>query len=161
MPPEVKLIADLAAGYISYWTNTELGKLTKSTPLCIPLKNGYRIGLYTLTVNKNRTCELRDSNREFVHTFDNKISAILYTVYTIKNNLRKADEIITLDKEINKNYMDILAMKGIQAQAKARKDYETVDIRQSRLEIAQKQLEIARDKISKIHIHAKYNKVWL
>jgi len=160
MPPAVSEFVDQAAGYITYWTTKELARISQSAPLCIPLKNGYRVGLYTLIVNKNKTCEVQDPNREFVHTFDNKISAILYAVYLMKNNIRKANEIIALDKEINKNYTDVLAMQSSQRRARTKKDYEIVDIRQSRLEIAQKQLEIAQDKILKIHTHAKYNKVW-
>lgn len=161
MPPEVSQIVDLAAGYISHWTNKELARMSQVTPLCILTKTGYKIGLYKLVVNKNKTCEVHNPNKEFVHTFDNKISAVLYTIYTIKNNIKKATEIIELDREINKNYMDVLAMKGSQSRARAKKEYDIVDIRQSRLEIAQKQLEIARDKILKIHTYAKYNKVWL
>jgi len=160
MPPAVSEFVDHAAGYITYWTTKELARIAQSAPLCVPLKNGYRVGLYTLIVNNNRTCEVQDPNREFIHTFDNKISAILYAVYLMKNNIGRADEIIALDKEINKNYADVLAMQNSQRRARTKKDYEIVDIRQSRLEIAQKQLEIARDKISKIHTHAKYNKVW-
>ena len=66
-----------------------------------------------------------------------------------------------LDKEINKNYADVQAMRRSQRCARDKKDYEAVDIRQARLDIAQKQLEVAQDKISKIHLHAKYTKVWL
>jgi hypothetical protein len=161
VPPTVREITNAATAYIKHWTNHELGKLQNAhTPICIPTKYGYRIGTYTLNVQKNKSCELIDVNREFVHTFDNKINAILYTIYTIKNNYRKADEIIALDKEINKHSTDIMAMKRSQQHAKSKKDYEIVDIRQARLEIAQKQLEIAHNKISKIRLNAKYNKVW-
>jgi hypothetical protein len=160
MPPEVGMLVDAAAGYIKHWTQQELAKITSSSPICIPLHDGYKIGTYTLTVNKNKTCRVEDINREFTHTFDNKISAILYTVYSIKNNLTTANEILVLDKEINKNYTDILAMQSRLNRAKAKKDYETVDIRQARIEFAENQLESARDKISKIHKRAKYFKVW-
>lgn len=161
MPPEVKQIANLATDYIKHWTSRELTRLqNERTPVCIPTATGYKIGNYNLFVNKNRTCEVRNHYNEFIHTFDNKVSAIIYTVYIIKNKLNAADEILRLDQEINKNYIDVLAMKRSQDRARTKKDYDIVDIRQARLDEAQKQLEIARDKLSKIHLHAKYNKVW-
>jgi hypothetical protein len=40
------------------------------------------------------------------------------------------------------------------------KDYFKADVRQARLDIAEKRLELAKDKILKIHKTAKYNKVW-
>ena len=162
LPPELSAVADLATEYIANWTTRELARisLSYSTPLCVPTKHGYKIGVYTLTVNKNKTCELKDTSQEFTHTFDSKVSAVLYAIYTIKNNLNTAREILTLDKEINKNYTDILAMRSMRDRARAKKDYEMFDIRQTRLELAQNQLDLARDKISKIHKQAKYFKVW-
>jgi len=161
VPPIVREITNAATAYIKYWTNHELGKLQNAhTPICIPIKNGYKIGTYTLTVRNNKSCDLIDANNEFVHTFDNKINAILYTVFSIKNRLNDAREILQLDKEINKHSTDIMAMKRSQIRARDKKDYEIVDIRQARLEISQKQLETAQNKISKIHKLAKYFKVW-
>jgi hypothetical protein len=163
LPPESRIITDLATSYLKYWTNRELGIMQREerNPICLPTNNGYKIGLYTLNINKNRTCEVFDPNHQSVHTFDDKISAILYVIYTIKNRFNTAWEILALDKEINKNYADMQAMQRSQQQARVKKDYEIVDIRQARLEIAEKQLEIARSKILKIQTHAKYNKVWL
>ena len=161
LPPEVRQITNLAADYIKHWTNKELERLHRERkPVCIGTKTGYKVGTYTLTVNRNKTCALHDRNNEFVHLFDNKINAILYSVYIIKNQLKSAEEILVLDQEINKNSADIMAMRHVQSQAKLKKEFDIVDIRQARLEIAEKQLATARDKISKIHIHAKYNKVW-
>jgi hypothetical protein len=162
LSPEVTEIADAATGYIKFWTTRELWRMQQQqqTPICLPTKNGYKIGIYTLKINKNQECEVFDINQESVHTFNSKVSAILYTIYTIKNKLVKAWEILELDKEINKNYADVQAMRRSQRCARDKKDYEAVDIRQARLDIAQKQLELAQDKISKIHLHAKYTKVW-
>lgn len=161
LPPEVRQMTNLAADYIKHWTTKELGNLQRSnTPICIPTNTGYKIGTYNLVINKNKTCELHDANKEFVHLFDNKIHAILYTIHTIKNRLKTAAEIMQLDMEINKNSMDILAMRRSQDRARAKKEYDIVDIRQARLEVSQKQLEEARDKILKIQRYAKYNKVW-
>ena len=160
---DVKQITDLATSYFKFWTNRELGVMQRDerNPICLTTNSGYRIGLYSLTVNKNQTCEVFDPNHESVHVFNDKISAVLYVVYIIKNRLTTAWEILALDCEINKNYADVQAMRLSQKRARTKKDYETVDIRQARLDIAQKQLETAQDKISKIHLHAKYNKVWL
>ena len=163
LPPELKEISDVKTRYIKYWTNQELGRLhqTERVPICLPTNTGYRVGLYTLTVHKNKNCEVFDPNNESIHTFSNKVTAILYTIHTIKKRYNSAWELLSLDREINKNYADMMAMKHSQTKARAKKDYETVDIRQARLEIAEEQLELAKDKISKIHLHAKYNKVWL
>lgn len=162
LPPEVKQISDAATGYIKFWTNRELWKMQQEqkTPICLPTKGGYKIGIYSLKTNKNNTCEVLDINQESIHVFNSRASAVLYTIYTIKNRLPRAWEILALDKEINKHYADVQAMRRSQKCAQAKKDYETVDIKQARLDIAQKQLETAQDKISKIHSHAKYIKVW-
>jgi hypothetical protein len=158
IPTEVVAAAD----YIKKWTTRELSKLQteKSAPLCIPVNNGYRIGLYYLTVNPNKTCDVQNPTREFVHRFENKISAILYTIYTTKKQYWKADEILTCDKEINKCYTDMLNLRHVIECARQRKDYITVDTRQARLEIAETGLTIARDKMQDLHRDAKLAKVW-
>jgi hypothetical protein len=101
-----------------------------------------------------------DHNREFVHRFETKISAILYTIYTIKNKYYQADELLFWDREINKNYTDMLALRNTIEKARQRGDYVTVDTRMPRLEVAENRLTLARDKILKMHKTAKYYKIW-
>jgi hypothetical protein len=151
-----------ATNYIKQWTTRELNKLQteKSAPICIPVNNGYRVGLYHLVINPNKTCDVCNPTREFVHRFENKISAILYAIYTTKRQYWKADEILTCDKEINKCYTDMLNLRHTIEHAKQRKDYTTVDTRQARLEIAETGLTIARDKMQSLHRYAKLAKVW-
>jgi hypothetical protein len=159
---EILAVSNAATDYIKQWTTRELGKLQQeqTTPLCIPVKNGYRIGRYQLTVNPNKTCDVLDVNREFVHRFENKISAILYTIYTIKQNYWNADNILVCDREINKCYTDMISLRNTVEKARQRKDYVTVDTRMPRLEMAESRLNLARDKISKLHNTAKYYKIW-
>lgn len=159
---EIRKITNATTDYIKQWTERELGKLhtAEKTPVCIPVNNGYRIGLYHLHINHNKTCDVLNHNREFVHRFETKISAILYTIYTIKRQYWTADDILTWDQEINKNYTDMLNLRRIIDRARERKDYVTVDTRSSRLEIAESKLNYARGKISSMHRTAKLNKVW-
>jgi hypothetical protein len=161
-PDQLTQITSATTDYIKQWTQRELGKLqeNRDTSICIPTKTGYKIGLYNLRVYPNKTCELFDRNDELVHTFENKVSAILYTIYTIKSKYWIADDILTFDTEINKNYTDMLTLRRGIERARKDKDYMSLDIRQNRLEIAEKQLSMARDKIAKIHRTAKLNKVW-
>jgi hypothetical protein len=116
--------------------------------------------LYNLRVYPNKTCELFDRNNELIHIFEHKISAILYTIYTIKHRYRDADDILQLDTDINKNYTDMLTLRRGIARANLEKDYVALDSRQNRLEIAERDLELARAKMMKIHRHAKLAKVW-
>jgi hypothetical protein len=159
---EIRAVSNAATDYIKQWTTRELGKLQqeKNSPICIPVKNGYRVGLYHLIVNPNKTCDLLDHNREFVHRFETKVSAILYAIYNIKKQYWTADEILMWDQEINKCYTDMLNLRRVIEGAKQRKDYVTVDTRLPRLEIAETRLNLARDKISKLHKTAKYYKIW-
>ena len=161
-PNEVTKVTSLATDYIKQWTQRELGKLqdNRDTSICIPTKTGYKIGLYTLRVHPNKTCELFDRNNELVHVFENKISAILYTIYTIKRNYHSANELLALDTTINKNYTDMLSLRRCIEQAVIRRDFVAVDIMQNRLEIAESQLNLARSKIQQIHRTAKLAKVW-
>lgn len=161
-PKELQNVTNVATDYIKQWTRNELGKLqqSKDTSICIPVKNGYKIGLYNLRVYPNKICEVRDHNDELVHNFDNKIHAVLYTIYYIKKKYYLSDEILLLDKEINKNYTDVLSLRrGIELSCAA-KDFNKADIKQAKLEIAEKRLEVAREKLAKIHRTAKFNKVW-
>lgn len=155
-------ITSVATDYLKQWTAKELTRIQGQSKevLCVPVRNGYKIGLYQLVVHPNKTCDVLNHNQEFVHRFENKISAILYTIYTIKHKYWMADEILYWDREINKNYTDTVALRRTVEEARRRKDYFSVDIRLARLEIAETKLNYARDKISKIHRTGKYNKVW-
>lgn len=163
MPPDARQQVDAVADYIKDWTYRELAKLQhkERKPICIPTNRGYKIGLYSLEMNPNKTCDLYDANKDLVHTFDSKVNAVLYTLYTIKNFLNKAQEIIELDSEINKHYADIKALQHRQNVAKTRKEYDIVDIRAARLDIITQKLDLAKNKLLKIRLHAKYNKVWM
>ena len=92
VPPELKEISDVATGYIKFWTTRELWRMQQEqqTPICLPIKNGYKIGIYTLKTHKNHAYEVLDINQDSIHIFNSKISAILYTIYIIKNKLIKA-----------------------------------------------------------------------
>lgn len=159
---EIRAVSNAATDYIKQWTTRELGKIQteRTSPICVPVKNGYKIGLYQLTINPNKTCDVLNHNGEFVHRFESKISAILYTIYTLKKQYWTADEIITCDREINKCYTDMISLRSTIELARQRQDYVTVDTRMPRLEIAETRLNLARDKISKLHKTAKYYKIW-
>jgi len=161
-PDQVTQLTNQATDYIKQWTRRELGKLQEDqdTSICIPTKTGYKIGLYNLRVYPNKTCELFDRNEELVHVFENKISAILYTIYTIKRKYWLADDILAHDTEINKHYTDMLTLRRSIERARINKDYVSLDSRQNRLEIAEHELATARAKIAQIHRTAKLNKVW-
>jgi hypothetical protein len=126
----------------------------------MPTKDGYKIGLYTLKVYPNKMCEVWDRNDELVHTFRDKISAILYTIYTIKHHFNTAGDILHLDKEINKNYIDVLTMRRCMTSALARKDYYAADIREARLDVSETKLKLAQEKMQAMHFSAKMRKVW-
>ena len=148
--------------YIKRWTNRELAKIQQdeTATICIPTTDGYRIGQYRLKTHNNKTCDVLDHNLEFIHRFEDKVSAILYVIYTLKRRYSQADQILTLSTEINKCYADMLSFRWGVEQARKRKDFVAVDNRQARLEIAENRLDIARNKILKIHKEAKYLKVW-
>lgn len=158
IPEEFTQVTD----YIKQWTNRELVKIQQkdSKPICIPTIDGYRIGHYRLKIYPNKTCDVLDHNLEFVHRFENKISAILYAVYAVKNNHWQADQILQTSSEINKNYTDMLHFKHGLEQSVKNKDFVAADNKQARLAIAENNLQIYRDKMFKIHRHAKLSKVW-
>ena len=160
--PQVAKEIDQVTDYIKRWTTRELGKIQheEHTPVCIPINNGYRIGSYKLIVNPNKTCDVNDSHNVLIHRFENKISAILYTIYTIKCKFWIADNILHLNQEINKNYTDMIFYRHAVELACKRQDYIAVDVKQTRLDIAEKRLTLAREQIVQIHKTAKFNKVW-
>ena len=162
MPQDVSNMINHVADYIKHWTNKELGKLQNDhdTSICIPIKNGYRIGLYKLATHANHACDVVNPQGDLVHRFESKVSAVLYTIYTIKQKYRTADNIITLDKEINKNYTDSLALRRGIDRARKQQDYVSVDIKTARLDEAEKQLALARRDLASVHRVAKFAKVW-
>jgi len=153
--------AEQATRQIKNWARQEITHLHQvdRTPVCVPTSDGYRIGLYKLNCQDNRY-RLHGADQIFIHEFDSKASAVLYAIFSIKNNITKAAEILDLDQDINKNYMDVVMLSrritGLQRQS----DWIGAEIREYRLEIAERRLEALRDKISKIHRSAKYNKIW-
>jgi hypothetical protein len=153
--------AEKATRQIKNWTTQEITHLHKvnRTPVCVPTSDGYRIGLYKLNCQDNRY-RLYDANQTFVHEFDSKASAVLYAIFSIKNNVVKAAEILDLDQDINKNYMDVVMLSRRITGLQRQNDWTGAEIREYRLEIAERRLEALRDKISKIHRSAKYNKIW-
>ena len=159
---DIKQLSNNVTDYLKYWTNKELDKLQSNSqqPVCIPLKNGYKIGFYKLLIHPNKVCDVFKYGNEFVHRFESKVSAVLYTIYTIKHKFHNADEILYWDSEISKCYTDMTNLRRIIDQARIKKDYVTVDTRMPRLEIAETRLTFARDKIGQIHRLAKINKVW-
>ena len=160
MPAEVSKFVDGAADYIQHWTRTELHRIQSQLPICVHIKSGYLVGPYTLKITQGKKCEVYNKSQELIHTFEDKRSAVLYAIYSIKRRYKTADNILNLDTEINKNYADIQAWNNHIAKARKRQDYDTADIRQARLEIAEKTLEYTRSEISKIHLTAKYTKIW-
>ena len=71
-----------------------------------------------------------------------------------------ADEILVLDKQINKSYIESLILQRTIDRARLNKIYDIVDIRQSRLDISQRQLTQARNEMATIYKRAKINRVW-
>lgn len=165
MPPalaqEFKKEIALATNKIKSWTRHQLGAYQDAKqPVCIPINNGYKIGLYRLHVQSSKVCDVYGCNDELVHSFNDTVSAILYTIYTIKQRIDIAMEILTLDAEINRNYNDMLLLKHAISFANKQKDYFTVDSRQARLDIVEQRLQLARNRLMQIHDRAKRLKVW-
>ena len=129
--------------------------------MCIPVENGYRIGSYRLRYYPNKICEVWDDGKYLVHTFGDKVSAVLYTIYTIKQNLTLAHDILRLDQVINKHYTDIVYFRRCAQAAEKRKEYGVADARMARIDLAQRKLQEAQAELARIHRVAKANKVWL
>jgi predicted RNase H-like nuclease len=161
LPVEVTKPLDTFTDYLQRWTQYELGRLQQNrTAICTPVKGGYRIGTYSLKVYPNKMCEVMDRDDEIIHTFKDKVSAVLYTIYTIKRYFKVADEILHTDQEINKNYIDVLTMRRCMMAARKRLDFDSSDIREARLDVAETKLKRAEEHMKKLHHTAKINKVW-
>ncbi len=162
IPPEISREIDQTAQRIKRFTDRELNNLQKKqTPLCIPVENGYRIGSYRLKYYPNRACEVWEDGKYLIHTFADKVSAVLYTIYTIKQNMQVAKDILQLDQRINKNNADIMYLRRFIKIRDSRGEYNEADIRRARLEIAEQRLKDAQAELARIHRTAKLNKVWL
>ena len=160
-PPELRVLTNHLADHLKHWTAKQLDTFqSQQEVICLPTKHGYKIGLYNLRVFPNKMTEVWDRNHELIHVFREKVSAVLYTIYTIKKQYWIANDIKYLDQEINKNYTDILTMRKCMESAVKRGDYVYADIRQARLDTAQYKLTRAQEQLSAIHRRAKIAKVW-
>lgn len=158
---EVKEAITCATDKIKNWTRRRLSDYeANKNPVCIPTNNGYTIGLYKLHVYPNKTCDVYNRHNELVHVFDNKVNAVLYTIYTIKRNLDLANEILEIDETINRNYTDMLLLRRSISCAIKQKDFFAVDARQARLTLVEQRLQLARDRMARIHLIAKHAKIW-
>ncbi|HET8688362.1 MAG TPA: hypothetical protein VFM18_17265 [Methanosarcina sp.] len=150
-----------ATDQIKSWTRRRLSDYQKSkNPVCIPTETGYIIGLYRLHVHANKTCNVYDCDNELIHIFDNKVNAVLYTIYSIKQKIEIANEILDLDETINRNYTDMILLRRSILNATKQKDFFVVDARQARLVVVEQRLQQARDRMAKIHQIAKQAKIW-
>lgn len=162
VPIEISREIDLTARRIKRFTDRELNNLQQAqNPLCIPTETGYRIGSYRLRCYPNKSCEVWEDSQTLVHTFRDKVSAVLYTIYTIKHNVHLAQEIRQLDEKINKNYTDIIYLRRVANAAEKRGEYNVADARIARIDLAQRRLTEAQAELARIHRMAKLNKVWL
>ena len=62
-PVKLQVIGQ-ATDKIKKWTRHEISRLQhdQQTAICVPVKDGYRVGLYALRVYNNKTCDVRDYN---------------------------------------------------------------------------------------------------
>jgi hypothetical protein len=162
IPKEGVELMNSFTDYVKAWTEREFKTLheIRDTSICVPTSDGYRIGLYRLRVHKNKTCSVYDRNENFVHTFETKVSAVIYTIYNIKHRFTLADELLSLDREINRNYTDTLVLKRGIEYARKHHDYVSMDIKQARLQEAELLLTKSKDKVSTMLATAKARKVW-
>ena len=150
-----------ATNYIKQWTTKELGELQRQrVAVCVSTKTGYRIGLYTLRVFPSKHTEVWNHNGDLVHVFQEKVSAVLYTIYTIKHNYGIAEQLLNLDTEIHKQNTDIILLRRFIESAQKKGDYTSADVREARLHTAELKLQQARAQLQVIHRRAKVAKVW-
>ncbi len=130
------------------------------TPVCIPVADGYRIGLYYVKQIDTNGFKVLDRNSELVYEFSDKITAVLYVIYTVQGKIQSAQELQDLDREINTQKVNIRQMNHAVRIAKANKNYSMLDIRIARLDDAVAKLTIATERLCALHHRAKINKVW-
>lgn len=161
LPPEIAVVADLASTYIASWTKRELQRLQQETkPLCIPIKDGYMVGKFTIKKLPTEQWQVTDCDNLHIHDFYYKLGSILYAVFNSKNQLVAAKEVLTLDREYSKHDNDIRMYKYNITRALANKNYFLYDKLVARLDLSKQRKQIVGDELTRIFARAKFYKIW-
>ena len=159
---QAKTIVEATARYLGEWTESQVQKLsiTKHTPYIWPLgDNGYVIGHCRVMYNHGYW-QLQNTYQERVHTFDQKLSAVFYTLCEQKGYWKLAQSIKLLDGQALKLKNDIVYYEASVNRAVKNKKFENAEIWRSRLKNAQLQLKSANLQLQKSLTSAKYIKYW-
>jgi hypothetical protein len=161
LPAEVAVIADLASTYIASWTKKELQRLQHDIkPICVPIKGGYIVGKYTIKKLDTEQWRVFDQDHAKIQDFYYKQGAILFAIYSSKNHLITAKELLSLDAEFTKHDNDIRMYKYSIDRAIANKNYFLYDKLISRLDVSKKKKELANEGLQRLFNKAKYYKIW-
>lgn len=161
LPPEIAAVADVASTYIASWTKRELQRLQQETkPICFPVKDGYIVGKYTVKKLPTEQWRVTDVDNLHIHDFYYKLGAILYAIFSSKNQLVSAKEVLTLDVEFSKHDNDIRMYRHSITRAASNKNYFLYDKLVARLDVSRQRKEIAGAELQRIFNKAKFYKIW-
>jgi hypothetical protein len=155
-------VIQLAAQYISAWTQKEFTKLSanKKIPLIWPTpEGGYIIG-HKRIVPHNGSWQLQDFTRRPVHTFDSKQSAIFYCLCDQVKSYHLADMIRITDSEVMRLKNDVIHYNRSLERGIKQKDTVAISIWSARLDDAKVNLNAVQNQLQKSIKSAKYLKVW-
>lgn len=159
---QVETVARMTTEYLKYWTDQELKRLAieENVPVCLSVgNNGYIVGKFHVEKLHGDCWRVYDQNKELVHDFGHKLSAIFYCLSDHKNKHSLANQILQRDNEVCKLQSDVDNYMYTIRISRKKNDYFKVDLANNRYIQATIQLKQASEELEKTLNTAKYLKV--
>lgn len=159
---QAKMVIDATARFLGEWTEHQVHALAinNKTPYIWPLgKSGYAIGNRRI-MSDHGYWQLQDTYHEKIHVFDDKLSAVFYSLCEQKGYTKLSESILLADSEVLKLKNDVIHYEASMDRAIKNKKSDSISIWQARLFDAKLKLKTARNQLQKSLTSAKYIKYW-
>ena len=159
---QAKDVIEATARYLGEWTEHQVTNLAvnKHTPYIWPLgRSGYAIG-YRRIMEDRGYWQLQNTFHEKIWVFDNKLSAVFYSLCEQKGYTKLAETIRLADSEVLRLKNDVIHYQASLERAITNKKSDSIAIWDARLIDANLHLKSAKNQLQKSLTSAKYIKYW-
>ena len=150
------LFTDIGLRYLKNWTQQEIAKY-RSEPVVIPVGD-YRffVGSYQIAGLHQQCWAVSQFDDKHIHHFIDKVTAILYCMYSTRGIHGQAEKLLDLDSKLGKLDLDIKNYEATMQASSKRNDMLKYDIVLNRCINAKMQRRELNDILKKTLISAKY-----
>jgi hypothetical protein len=159
--PKVSLTQ--AVKLIHHWTKTQLGNVTNKQmpPICLPVGDKrLMVGAYSVEKLSGNIWRVRDNNRELVHDFVSRPSAVFFCVCVQTNQIPLSHELLKNDNQLGLLESELSILNARFKRAITGGDKFVVQLYAAKLVEAIAHRKKAKAVLEKTLRSAKYLKLW-